>query len=115
MATNDYGSTPPNAGNDAPADEEYGAAGGQGGESVPCLHIYAMTDGSFKVEQSEGAPPEQAQAVPDLDTVMQLVQSAFGGGSGGEQDEDQALASAQKGYGKPKEMQAPNPGGLFGE
>lgn len=107
MATNDYASTPPNAGNDAPADEEYGAAGG---DSVPCVHVYAMADGSFQVEQSVGSPPEGSEAVPDLAGVIAVLESTLGG----QQDAD-PMASAQKGYGKPNEMQAPNPGGLFGE
>ena len=114
MATNDYGSAPPNAGNDAPADEEYG---GQGGEkSVACMHVYQMPDGSYRVSQAEGEPvPEGAKPMRDLGAVAQVAQEYF---SGADQDSDQAMADAQAGYEKgPKrpEMTAPNPGGLFGE
>jgi hypothetical protein len=109
MAMNDYGNAPPNAGNDAPADEEYG---GQGGEkSVTCLHVYLMADGTFRTTEAAGEPvPEGAATVRDLQGVIAQAQEYFAEG-----EDPDALAAAQKGYGKPREMSAPNPGGLFGE
>jgi hypothetical protein len=106
MAMNDYGNTPPNTGNDAEADEEYGGSGA----SVKCLHIYAMPDGSFTVEESTGAPPKDGERAANLDEVLMAVEATFSQG-----EDPDAMAAAQKGYGKPREMQAPNPGGLFGE
>lgn len=94
-------------GNDAPADEEYGG----GTASVKCLHIYAMPDGSFAVEESTGMAPEKAQTVPDLASVVTRVEETFGN----QAEDPEALAAAQRGYGKPREMNAPNPMGLFGE
>lgn len=103
---NDYGNTPPATGNNDPMDEDYVAP--EGGESVPCLHIYAMPDGSFVTEESEGPAPDGEPM--DATGVQQLVQAFVE-----PQEDPEALAAAQKGYGKPREMQAPNPGGLFGE
>lgn len=100
MATNDFGSAPATGANEM----------GEGGESVRCLHIYEMSDGSFKVEESSAMAPEEAESVADLGAVMAMVESTFAA-----QEDPDALAAAQKGYGKPREMQAPNPGGLFGE
>lgn len=112
MAQNNFGNTPPNAGNDAPADEEYGASGGQ---PVPCVHIYAMADGTFGLKRAEEAPPEGLETAGDLQTAMAKAAEMLSAPAGGEED---AMAAAQAGYAKgPKRppMAAPNPGGLFGE
>jgi hypothetical protein len=87
----------------------------EGGESVPCVHLYVMPDGSYKVSQSEGPVPGDAQDAGGMDEAMEMVrQMAEGGAPETEGDEMQA---AQAGYAKkaqPK-MDAPNPGAIFGE
>lgn len=103
---NSYANTPATATN-APTDPSGQGASG----TVECLHIYEMGDGTFQIEESTGQPPQGAESVKSLDELLTKVQDTFK-----EPDEDdQAMADAKAGYGKPKAMQAPNPGGVFGE
>lgn len=112
MAMNDMGNTPPNAGNDAPADEEYGAAQG---EAVPCIHIYKMADGSFGVEEATAPPPaEGLQTLGSLEEVMAKVEESLTAPP----PDDEAMTAAKAGYAKAANrppMAAPNPGAIFGE
>ncbi len=86
----------------------------QAAETVPCVHLYSMPDGTFKVTQDEGPAPTEGQDAATIDEAVEMVrQMASAAPEGGEED----MAAAQAGYAKAAQpgMGAPNPGGLFGE
>lgn len=87
----------------------------EGGETVPCIHLYSMPDGSFKVEKTEGPAPQEGEDAASLDEAMELVREMASGAP--EEGEEIGMDEMQSGYAKraPKPMDAPNPGGVFGE
>jgi hypothetical protein len=94
-----------------------GMSGMEGeGESVPCIHLYSMPDGSYKVTQDEGPAPTEGQEAAGLDEAMELVRQMAEAGPV-DKDEEAAMQAAESGYAKraTKSPDAPNPGGVFGE
>lgn len=89
--------------------------GAEEGEQVPCFHIYAMPDGTFKVDQSTGPAPADAQEAANLDEALELTRQMAEGGAPDMESDD--LAAAQAGYAKKAQPapDAPNAGGMFGE
>lgn len=85
------------------------------GEKVPCVHLYVMPDGSYKVTKDEGPAPAEGQEAASMDEAVELVRQMAEGGPSDSEDED--MEAAQAGYAKraPGMMGAPNPGGVFGE
>lgn len=85
------------------------------GEQVPCIHLYAMPDGSFKVDQSTGPAPADAQEAASLDEALDLARQMAQGGSPDMDSDD--MAAAQAGYAKKAQppAEAPNAAGMFGE
>lgn len=87
------------------------------GETVPCIHLYSMPDGSYKVTKDEGPAPKDGQDAASLDEAMELVRQMASGAPEGGEDEAGEMEAMQSGYAKRamKSPDAPNPGGVFGE
>jgi hypothetical protein len=87
------------------------------GESVPCIHLYSMPDGSYKVTKDEGPAPTEGQDAASLDEAMELVRQMASGAPEGEGEQPSEMDAMQSGYAKRavKAPDAPNPGGVFGE
>lgn len=107
MATNDLASMPPSGANPmGPAGPE------EGGQPVPCLHVYAMPDGTYMVKKDTAPPPPEAEKVGSLQEVHAMLEEL----GSAEAPEDEAMTAAKTGYAKRSqrpEMMAP--GGMFGE
>jgi hypothetical protein len=86
------------------------------GEQVPCIHLYVMPDGSFKVDQSTGPAPADAQEAASLDEAFELARQMAEAGPT-DPAEEEAMAAAQAGYARKAQppASAPNAGGIFGE
>lgn len=106
MAINSFESAPPAGGNEM--------MGEGAGSPVPCVHIYAMPDGTFGLKRSEEPPPEGLESAGDMDTVMRKVAEMLAAPN--EQEAGDAMAAAKVGYAKRANRQElAAPGGLFGE
>jgi hypothetical protein len=89
--------------------------GGEG-EAVPCVHIYAMPDGSFVIEQSEAQAPEGGESVASADLALEQAAQMLADPMKAD-NEAQAMTDAKAGYDRRARRDPFNagPGAIFGE